>query len=339
LNRITIVGMGLIGTSLGLAIKRAELADIELIGTDMNLNASGRAKKMGAVDKTSNSLVASVQGSHMVIIATPVMAIKEVMSIIGPHLEENCVVTDTGSTKGVVLKWAKEYLPKTVSFVGGHPMAGKEQSGPEAAEATLFDGASYCVIPGEGARPEAVKSVVTLVEAVRARPLFLSAEEHDSYTAAVSHLPLILSTMLVTSTTASPAWDEMSKLAASGYKDLSRLASGDPEMSRDICLTNQDQIVHWINEYIRNLYDLRDKVKEGNGDPIIEVFIKGWEARKKWLAGVPLKKPEVNTYAPTIGDTAASMFLSDRLAMKKREFMEKTKRDPLKYFRKRQKDQ
>ncbi len=336
MERITIVGMGLIGTSIGMGLKQAKLDHIEIVGTDIDSAAIGKAKRKGALDKASRNLLDSVDGAGVVIIATPVMAIKETMELIGSHLDEGCIVTDTGSTKSVVMEWAKEHLPSSVNFVGGHPMAGKEESGPDGAEATLFQGASYCIIPGEGAKSESVKSVVNLAELLGAIPFFMGAKEHDSFAAAASHLPMILSTMLVTSTMESSSWDEIAKLAASGYRDTSRLASGDPEMSRDICLTNSEEIIYWIDEYIRRLYDFRNKVKEGNGEKIIEVFIKAWEARGRWLAGVPKRKnPLASDPMPSLADSASSFLLGDRLAAKRKAVIEKTRKDPLKYFRKR----
>ena len=338
MQQVTIIGMGLIGTSIGLGLKEAQLDHIQIVGTDMDSSASGRAKRKGAIDKVSKNLVSSIDGSGLVIIATPVMAIKEVMKLIGPHLSENCIVTDTGSTKGVVLEWAAEYLPKHVSYVGGHPMAGKEMSGPDVAEATLFEEAIYCIIPSPDASGDSVKTIVSLVETLGAIPFFLDAKEHDSFAAAASHLPFILSTILVNVTNGSESWDEIAGLTSSGYRDISRLASGDPEMSRDIFITNSEEIVYWIDESIKGLYELRNNIKEGNSDNIIAVFIKAWEARARWLAGVPKRKDTLkSTAVPSLADSATTFLMGDRFAERRRDIVERTKRDPLKYFRKRQK--
>ena len=338
MQQVTIIGMGLIGTSIGLALKGAQLDHIQIVGTDMDSSASGKAKRKGAIDKVSKNLVSSIDGSGLVIIATPVMAIKEIMKLIGPYLSEGCIVTDTGSTKGIVLEWAKEYLPKHVNFVGGHPMAGKEISGPDAAEITLFEQASYCIIPSPDASGDSVKTIVSLAETLGAIPFFLDAKEHDSFAAAASHLPFILSTILVNATNSSQSWDEIAMLTSSGYRDISRLASGDPEMSRDICLTNSEEIIYWIDESIKELYELRTKIKDNNSDSIIEIFIKAWEARGGWLAGVPKRKDTLKSNAvPSLADSATTFLMGDRFAGRRREIIERTKRDPLKYFRKQQK--
>ncbi|MBI3891129.1 MAG: prephenate dehydrogenase/arogenate dehydrogenase family protein [Candidatus Wallbacteria bacterium] len=269
--KITILGMGLIGTSIALALRRGKMGDVRLVGHDKEPTASATAAKRGAIDTVEYNIGKAVEGADMVIVATPVKAIKEILEQIAPQLADDCIVTDTGSTKQQVLKWAADILPRRVHFVGGHPMAGKEQSGPEAAGATLFDNAIWCIIPGRAA-PWAVQAVVTMIEQTGAKPFFIDAGEHDSFVAAVSHLPLTLSSVLVSATTKSPAWHEMARLAAGGYRDVSRLASGDPEMNRDILLTNASEIAGWVDRAIADLVQLRGYLREGNEEGIARFF-------------------------------------------------------------------
>ena len=138
--------------------------------------------------------------------------------------------------------------------------------------------------PAPGASKEAASSIAALAETVGATPYFVDAEEHDSYVAAVSHLPFILSTGLVGATARSPGWREMSRLATNGYRDITRLASGDPIMHRDICLTNKESIVHWIDECIKELYSIRNQINDDE-KALEKTFISTWEARTRWLAG------------------------------------------------------
>ncbi|MFQ5987652.1 MAG: prephenate dehydrogenase, partial [Dehalococcoidia bacterium] len=192
---------------------------------------------------------------------------------------------DTASTKAQVMGWAEEFLPSSVSFIGGHPMAGKEASGIEAADSALFAGCTYCLVPGRGATTEAINVVEGLVGQIGAEPIFLDASEHDSLVAAISHLPLLLSAALVSATTRSPSWPKMAKLAATGFRDLTRLASGNPEMSRDICLTNREPILHWIDEYIKELGEFRRLVGEG-GQEMEQAFIRARQGRERWLGEI-----------------------------------------------------
>ncbi|MBI2849392.1 MAG: prephenate dehydrogenase/arogenate dehydrogenase family protein [Chloroflexi bacterium] len=283
MDKITIIGLGLIGGSLGLALHRAKPRDVLIVGHSRRAETVGEAKRLGAVDKGELNLMAAVQGARMIIIATPIMVTKSILSHIAPHLLEGCVVTDTASTKTQVLRWAEETLPPTVSFVGGHPMAGKERSGIGAADATLFDNCVYCLCPPAKAPAEAVKTVVALVESVGASPFFIDPAEHDSFVAGISHLPLIVSAALVSTTAKDHAWKDMARMAASGYRDVSRLASTDTALSRDICATNQKNLVRWIDAYIAELQHFRSLIAEG-GEELETEFEMARKAREDWLA-------------------------------------------------------
>lgn len=279
--RVAVIGLGLIGGSMGLALKQA---DFEVVGFARRGEVAQRALAIGAVDRAEADLASAVEGAQMVIIATPVLAMKEILAQLGRMLPHSSVVSDTASTKEQVMGWAQQSLPPGVSFIGGHPMAGKEISGIEAAEAELFRGCIYCLVPGENASEEAISLVEGLVKKIGAKPLFLNATEHDSLVAGISHLPLLLSTALVSATSKSPQWPKMAKLAASGFRDLSRLASGSPQMSRDICLTNREHILRCIDEFSKELGKLRRLLSEG-GDELEEAFLRAREARERWLQG------------------------------------------------------
>ena len=286
--KITIIGTGLIGTSLGLALRQSQLKDLEVVGTDAEHQARTTAHRMGAFHRVEHRLFGAVEGADIVVLATPVMAMKDLMQTIGGDLPEGCIVTDVGSSKGVVLQWADEYLPEHVDFVGGHPMAGKETPGPDAAEADLFAGRVYCIVPSPRASARAASDVTTLVESIGAKPYFIGIDEHDSFVAAASHLPFLLSTALVGCTSKSTNWEDIAQLAASGYRDITRLAAGDSIMHRDICVTNAKPIVAWIDSFIRELHDLRqilDVEDDPNPEALKTFFDDANLARAKWMAG------------------------------------------------------
>jgi prephenate dehydrogenase len=161
-------------------------------------------------------------------------------------------------------------------------MAGKESAGIDVAEATLFQGRTYCLIPGRNSSPASVQLMVELVEKMGANPLFITAPEHDNFVAGISHLPLILSSTLVMATTKSPVWEKMSGLAATGYRDVTRLASQHPRMNRDICLTNRENILLWIDEFSRELSRFRQLVA-GNSEDLEKAFTEARQARESWL--------------------------------------------------------
>lgn len=272
----------MIGGSIGLALKRAGSDGFELVGYARRPETADRALQLGAIDRVEGSLASTVDKAALVILAIPTMSVKEILSQIGSHLPAGSVVTDVASTKVQVMKWAEESLPPGVSFVGGHPMAGKELSGIEVADADLFRGCTYCIVPGRGASDDAVQMIVDLVHKVGARHVFVNAAEHDQFVAGISHLPLILASALVMATTKSPQWSKMSEVAATGYQGATRLASQHPRMNRDICLTNGENIVSWIDDFTKELQRFRGLIAEGDLG-LEQAFDRARQARNAWI--------------------------------------------------------
>lgn len=254
MQRLTIVGLGLIGGSIGLSLRKwsAENGNaLSITGFDENMSRQSEAKKRGVVDTTEWSLVNAVKDADIVVVATPVGAMKQVFIDIGPNLKPGAIVTDTGSTKANVLEDAK-VLPETISFVGGHPMAGRAES-LEAADASLFKGATWVVCPGVTASDEAIRNVLGIIAATDAEAFFVDPVEHDSYVAGISHLPFVVAASLTAAVTSDPAWRDMRSLASSGFKDTTRLALGDPIMHRDIALSNRESLNRWIDRMMSTL--------------------------------------------------------------------------------------
>ncbi len=331
--KIAVIGTGLIGTSMALALKQAKIKDLELVGTDYDNGARAGAQKRHAFDRLENRLAPAVRDADIVVLATPIMAMGEMMKTIGPDLREGCVVTDVGSAKKVVLEWADQHLPREVAFVGGHPMAGRETSGPEAADADLFRGKAYCIVPSPRAGKQAVAEITTLAEAVGARPFFIGVEEHDSFVAAVSHLPFLMSVALVGCTSKSANWEDIAQVASTGFEDITRLASGDPVMHRDICLSNPEPIVAWIDAFIRELYEVRKMLDDGNepsGDDIKQVFDDASQARARWLAGLvtPLaRRGGPATEIPSFSENMGQMFMGQKAMDAQKRFFNRGDRD------------
>tara|TARA_B100000745_G_scaffold134281_1_gene87731 strand:+ start:1148 stop:2167 length:1020 start_codon:yes stop_codon:yes gene_type:complete len=318
--KIAIIGTGLIGTSLALALNESQLKDLQVVGTDSDRLARSRAEKRKAFHKVENRLLNAIDGADIVVLATPVMTMKEIMELIAPELPSGCVVTDVGSSKKVVLEWAQEILPDTVDFVGGHPMAGKEESGPDSAEPDLFQNKTYCVIPDKKASQQSVSEITTMVEAIGAVPYFIGVDEHDSFVAAASHLPFLLSTSLVGCTSKSANWEDIAQLASSGYRDISRLASGDTVMHRDICLTNNQPIISWIDAFIKELYEFRNILADEAGpdsEKVKKVFDDVADARAQWLAGQATVRARLanrqREEMPTFAESMGEMFMGRKL--------------------------
>ena len=276
MTRVAIIGTGLIGASIGLGLREhADAKAIEIVGFDYNGQRARAAESRNAIDKRERNAMVAVAGASLVVLATPVLAMREVMQEIRSALIPGAVVTDVGSTKAEIMRWAEELLPETVNFIGGHPMAGKTEVGATHADAKLFDGARWAIVPTRDATKEAVQTVAGFVAGLGARPMFMDAEEHDAYVAAVSHLPMLAAAALFRLTRDSEAWPELSMLAAGGFRDTTRLAGTDEQMAHDISITNRDQVVHWLQRYRSELYELEDKLLNLEGDEeLLEWFAK-----------------------------------------------------------------
>jgi prephenate dehydrogenase len=263
MQRVLIVGLGLIGGSIGLALRRwAEerksdgRKPLEVVGFDSNLEHQRHAEKLGAVDHGAWDLAKAAREADVVVVATPVNGMREVFQDLAPHLRPGTIVTDTGSTKVEILQWAGELLPREAHFVGGHPMAGSTQS-IEGADADLFAGATWVVAPSVTASEDAVRTVLGLVAAAGAEPYFIDPHEHDAYVAGVSHLPFVLSAALMNAVSRDASWRDMKSLTASGFRDATRLAAGNPNMHRDILLTNRESVTRWIDAFQQTLSEMR----------------------------------------------------------------------------------
>lgn len=276
-QQVTIIGLGLIGGSIGLALKRWSRENdnaLRIMGFDEEVSQQNKARKMGCIDDAEWSLGKAVSNADVVIIATPVQAMQGVFSDIAEDLKPGAIVTDTGSTKVDVVEWSKA-LPTTVSFVGGHPMAGRAES-LEAADADLFKGATWAICPSITASEDAIRNVLGIVAATGADSYFVDPVEHDSYVAAVSHLPFLSAIALINTVTRDSSWRDMRTLASSGLKDTARLALGSPEMHRDIVMTNRESIARWIDSYIAELQSLRSELV-ANDDNLAESLFKTFE--------------------------------------------------------------
>ncbi|RME98051.1 MAG: prephenate dehydrogenase/arogenate dehydrogenase family protein, partial [Chloroflexi bacterium] len=224
---ITIVGTGVIGTSLGLALKQ-QADPPRLIGHDKDLTIAQQGVKLGAFDKAEWNLVNACEPADLIVLALPLNGVRPTLEAIAPYLKPGAVITDTGLSKQAVLNWATQILPDTAHFVGGNPLVHPTGSGPQHATATLFQDKQYCLTPAANANEEAVQLVAGLVSLVGAVPYFLDAAEHDSLIVSVEQLPALLGVALVRALSAGGSWREIRKLAGGRFEQTTTGAEGDP---------------------------------------------------------------------------------------------------------------
>ncbi len=277
---VSIIGLGLIGGSLGLACRESPIVAV-VHGWDRDPATVASAQACGAIQHSAFTLADAVRAADLVVVATPVMAVRTIFAAIGPYLKPGAIVTDVASTKAQIMAWAEELLPPTVTFIGGHPMAGSERHGIVHARADLFQHAVYCLTPHEHVAPAALAALEKLVASIGARPLRIPAASHDACVAAVSHLPFLLSISLAHLTTGDADWHRMGSIAATGYRDTTRLASGDPVMHRDICLTNAEAIRPWLH----TMADFLNQLADNLDDPVAlqGLFESAKQHRDEWI--------------------------------------------------------
>ncbi|MFC6171568.1 prephenate dehydrogenase [Loigolactobacillus jiayinensis] len=273
MTTVIIEGLGLIGGSLALALKQ-EVADTYLIGLDQNLSSLRFAKQAGIIDEIGTGLAAVAPQADVIILATPVEKIAASLRLLATlTLKPNVIITDTGSTKQVVMAAAAPLLTQGVTVIGGHPMAGSHKSGVHAANADLFRSAYYFLVPGQQTAPLQVARLQRLLAGTNAKFLQVEPTEHDHIVGMLSHVPHMLAATLVNETTQqfkdSPT---ALRLAAGGFRDMTRIASSDPQMWADILLTNTAPIQQILHRYIGDLTDLEQAMTARDQTALLDFF-------------------------------------------------------------------
>ncbi len=264
-DRLCIVGVGLIGGSIGIGVRQRGLAK-RVVGVGRNAERLQQAIQLGAIDEATTSLQDGVTGADMVVVATPVGLIVPTIRLCQQWLSAECVVTDVGSVKGAIVQPATELLGER--FVGGHPMAGSEQTGVHNARADLFEGSCWAVTPTERTAPEAVQKVTALAQGLGAQVIVADPEEHDRAVALTSHLPhaLALALMHVAENTPYP------QLIGGSFRDGTRVAGSSPELWRDIFLHNREQVLWAIDEFVGKLEEVRSAIADEDAETIQRLF-------------------------------------------------------------------
>jgi prephenate dehydrogenase len=285
LKSIAIVGVGLIGGSFALAMRRAG-AVTRIVGVDRDAQALERAASLGVIDTAAESASEAAAAADLVFVSVPVRAIGPVLHDVALGLGPDAVVTDAGSTKADVVRTAagelRERLPR---FVPGHPIAGRESSGVDAAVADLFRGARVVLTPDPATAPDATALVRACWEACGARVTEMPAAAHDRIFASVSHLPHLLAFALVSEIVSRPDAADLLSFAAGGFRDFTRIAASSPEMWRDIALANREALLEELDRYSARVAVFRELVARGDASGLQRLMTEARNARRAWSGG------------------------------------------------------
>ncbi|MGM0471183.1 MAG: prephenate dehydrogenase/arogenate dehydrogenase family protein [Bacillota bacterium] len=288
IKEVAVVGVGLLGSSLGLALKRFTAVE-KIVGYDLNREHLKEAVEIGAIDSQISKLESTTQLNtvDLVIIATPVGVIPDVVKQIKPKLAPGTIITDVGSTKEWVIDEVKQLVGSKLTYIPAHPMTGSEVSGPEGADAYLFENAVYVLTPLTKTPDDKLTAVADLLEEIKANLLLMSPAEHDQIVAAVSHLPHIMACALVGAVGKAADSDErIFSLAAGGFRDTTRIAAGDPTMWSDICLSNTKFILEMIDTLKQELEEFEELLTTTDYDQLFTKF----ESMQSLRQRIPKKK-------------------------------------------------
>jgi prephenate dehydrogenase len=280
-DTVCVVGVGLIGGSFGMAVRERGMAR-QVVGAVRRESTINAAFQRGAIDNGTIDLTLAARGADMIFMAPPVGQMATLCEQLAPVVRADAIITDAGSTKAKVVQQCSRIFGQKAYFVGGHPMAGSERTGVEAARSNLFEGAVWVLTPNADTPPPVVNHLISLVEGLGAMPLLLNAEMHDSLLSVTSHLPHITASALVhLFATAKDESELAQQLIASGWRDSTRIAAGSAEMWRDICLDNAPAITRGLDDLIEQLQNVRDMLVGAEGDRLHDWFERGAVERRK----------------------------------------------------------
>ena len=281
INKITIIGVGLIGGSLARALKERNLAKV-VFGYGRDQSRLEEAQKSNIIDAFSTNIKEAIDEANIVVIATPVGTFKDILDQIEPLISSNVIITDVGSTKSDIVNIVNDVLrDKSSCFIPAHPIAGKERSGFEVSDSKLYDGKKVIITPQETNSPESIDMIDQMWKNVGADVDFMSAESHDNLLGMTSHLPHMLAFSLVNYLVDQNP--NASIYAGGGFKDFSRIASGDAVMWRDICLQNKNQIMSHLKGYQSTLDDLLEAINDEDSEKLGQLFTTAKKTRDSWL--------------------------------------------------------
>ena len=283
IKKLVVFGVGLIGGSFALALRRGGNA-AHVVGVGRSRNNLDDALRLGIIDEAATDAARAVNGADFVMLATPVGQMEALLAVIAPHLSSNAVITDGGSTKQDVVAYARKKLGKNfLRFVPGHPIAGTEKSGATAADAGLYRGRKVILTPEPDTDPAAIEAVRGAWQACLAEVHLMRPAEHDALFAAISHLPHLLAFALVDWMARKPNHDALFQFAAGGFRDFTRIASSSPEMWRDICLANRSALLTELADYREELALLQDCLERSDAAQLEILFNRARTTRDDWL--------------------------------------------------------
>lgn len=306
-NRVALLGLGLIGSSLAHVMRQRGLAR-HISGHARSVETRATVRELGFADSVHDTAASAVADADLVILCSPVGSYGAVAQEIAPHLKQGAILTDVGSVKGAVLRDVSPHVPAGVHFIPGHPIAGTEQSGPRAGFASLFDNRWCILTPPPGADAQAVERLKAFWIGCGSMVDVMGVEHHDMVLAITSHLPHLIAynTVVTAADLEEVTNSEVIKYSAGGFRDFTRIAASDPTMWRDVFLNNKAAVIEMLGRFTEDLTALQRAIRFGDGDMLFRLFTEARAIRRGIIqAGQDTAAPDFGRHGPQAGETAA----------------------------------
>jgi prephenate dehydrogenase len=314
MTQLTLIGLGRIGTSIGLAIKRRAAGGLTVVGHDRDLAIARAAQAKGAVDKIEWNLPSACESADIILLCLPLSEMRKAMAEVAPHARPGCVISDTAALKTPVLEWAAELIPADRHFVGGVPILNPAylHGGDDGARADLFDKGLWALVPHPEASPEAMKLIGDLAALLGATPFYMDTAELDSLLTATQVLPALTAAALIHTATASPGWGDARKLADRTFATATAPAAlSSPAATAAAAVLGKGDAIHYLDDLIKRLSEMRAAIASGEADKIETLLKDAASARAAWL----IKRQDANweaeeapnVHTPTAGDVLGQL--------------------------------
>lgn len=302
---ITILGLGTVGASLGLALGTLDPKVLEsgrpaITGWDSKKRALNDARGRLAIDHAESDLLAAVREADVVFVCVPFEQARDVFAQIGPVLRHGTIVSDTLEAKVPTTRWATELIPTTVDFIGGHPLVAVGGTSIRDATPDVFRDSIYCLVPLPRTKRTALDGLEALISAIGAKPYYIDATEHDSYVAAGGHLPLAIAVALMETVGGSGGWREIMPIAGEGLLGMTEFASGDPQANTEVLLSNADALDGWIDRVVTTLRDLQGRMRDPAA--LEQMLQHSFDLREEWVRSQPNTRPGEDAFHGNMQD-------------------------------------
>ena len=329
MQNISILGIQPIGLSLALSIKNSSMKTNRIVAYSENSSSFNEVKSLEIFDDISKDLSKTLQGSNLVIIDSPLIAIPSLLKAISNTNTDDLTILNLNGSQSRCMAWANEILTEGINYIGLRPILKSEVPTISDVSDLLLEDIEFCIMPSPSANSKSIKNIIQLIEKIRSKPYFLDTHEHDSYFVAMNKISDVISAAYINATTTKSSWMEMYKSAGIEFDDQSKNATKDPIINEAECLTLSDPLIYWIEEIIVSLNKFKETLKSDNDD-LLNYLVESWEQKAKWESGA-ISQTTDSLYLPSAAEAMGNTILGSKLSKRLTGNQDPDKRQDWKY--------